>query len=116
LKKPQDVLREIVEPSRSIDEKYASVILYVNGKIVKGVVVKRTPQQVLLKENPLVNCEPTVVSADEIDEEEKSPLSPMPTGLLNALDQDKILDLLAYVYSGGDPDHALFTIVTAAQP
>jgi hypothetical protein len=39
---------------------------------------------------------------------EPSKLSPMPTGLLNLLTKDEILDLVAYVLSGGDPRHELF--------
>ena len=32
----------------------------------------------------------------------------MPTGLLNPLTKDEILDLFAYVLSGGDPRHEVF--------
>ena len=106
--KMQDMLREIVEPSRSIEDKYASVILIANGKVFKGVVVDRNETQVTIKENPLLNCEPTVIDAEEIEDEEKSKLSPMPEGLLNSLYRDEIFDLLAFVYAGGDANHPLF--------
>jgi len=106
--KPEDMVREIVEPSRNIEEKYASVILITNGKAIKGVVVKRTETEVVLKENPLIDCDPTVVNLKEVEGEEKSTLSPMPEGLLNTLYRDEILDLMAYVYSGGDSSHAFF--------
>ena len=39
---------------------------------------------------------------------EPSKISPMPTGLLNLLTKDEILDLAAYVLSGGNPRHDLF--------
>jgi hypothetical protein len=32
----------------------------------------------------------------------------MPPGLLNLLSRDEILDLAAYVLSGGDPKNAMF--------
>jgi hypothetical protein len=32
----------------------------------------------------------------------------MPAGLLNALDKEQILDLLAYILAGGSADHAAF--------
>ena len=32
----------------------------------------------------------------------------MPLGLLNTLTREEILDLLAYIQSGGDPEHVLF--------
>jgi len=37
-----------------------------------------------------------------------SKVSPMPEGLINMLKQDEILDLVAYVLSGGDAKHAMF--------
>jgi len=35
-------------------------------------------------------------------------VSPMPEGLLNMLKEDEILDLAAYVLSGGDPKNKMF--------
>jgi hypothetical protein len=37
-----------------------------------------------------------------------SALSLMPAGLVNALDKEQILDLLAYILAGGSADHAAF--------
>ena len=37
-----------------------------------------------------------------------SPVSPMPPGLLNMMEKEEIMDLLAYVLSGGKPDHPFF--------
>ncbi len=34
---------------------------------------------------------------------EASPISPMPPGLLNVLNETQVLDLLAFLESGGDP-------------
>jgi hypothetical protein len=36
------------------------------------------------------------------------PLSPMPTGLVDVLERDELLDLLAYVLSGANPLDARF--------
>ena len=37
-----------------------------------------------------------------------SKLSPMPEGLVNLLTKDDLLDLMAYLESGGKRDHAVF--------
>ena len=37
----------------------------------------------------------------------------MPTGLLNTLHEDEMLDLLAYLLSRGDRNHAMFQKTTA---
>ena len=43
-----------------------------------------------------------------IERQRPSPVSMMPAGLLNTLRRDEILDLMAYLKSGGDPNHALY--------
>ena len=58
--------------------------------------------------SPLVEAEPKVISLDSIEERVDSPISLMPRGLLNTLTKEEILDLLAYVLSGGDSSHEAF--------
>jgi hypothetical protein len=43
----------------------------------------------------------TNVNRKDIESIENSKVSPMPEGLLNTLQKDEILDLLAYLLSGG---------------
>ncbi len=59
-------------------------------------------------ENPLAKTEPLVLRKSEIEERVKSPTSVMPKGLLDKLTREEILDLIAYVVSGGDQHHKLF--------
>ena len=42
------------------------------------------------------------VDRDKIEEMKPSPVSMMPEGLLNTLDRDEVLDLVAYLLSRGD--------------
>jgi hypothetical protein len=37
-----------------------------------------------------------------------STVSPMPPGLLNMMEKEEIMDLLAYILSGDDPQHKFF--------
>ena len=48
------------------------------------------------------------INRDEIDEMMVSKTSPMPTGLFSRMTQDEILDLTAYLISGGDSEHECF--------
>jgi hypothetical protein len=50
-----------------------------------------------------------------IDVMEPSAVSMMPTGLLDTLQPDEILDLMAYLLSRGDPDSDLFAQNTSAE-
>lgn len=44
----------------------------------------------------------------EVKTMEVSKISPMPPMLLNMLTKDEVLDLVAYVLSGGDAENAMF--------
>jgi putative heme-binding domain-containing protein len=99
-----DVLTEMVEPSKVIDEKFrVHNLVLTSGKPLSGIVVQQDDKELHLrtyapdqKEDRVV-----VIPLKEIDERSPSRVSIMPEGVLNTLTQDEILDLLAYVLSGG---------------
>ena len=104
------MLTEILEPSKIIDPKYRQqAIVTKSGAVLSGVVVHEDNRSIRLVANPLDETQqPREVARDEIQERVDSKVSVMPTGLLNALTQEDILDLLAYFESGGDPTYAAF--------
>ena len=51
----------------------------------------------------------TKVKAEYLTSIEPSSISMMPPGLLNTMDKEDILDLMAYLIAGGKSDHELFT-------
>jgi putative heme-binding domain-containing protein len=109
-KQPVDVLRDILEPSYEINEKFQSYILTLDdGRQVTGLITEETPDVVKVMENPLVKCDPTVVKKASISERLKSPKSIMPEGLLSQLTREEILDLVAYVAAHGDAQSKLFS-------
>lgn len=102
-----DLLREVLEPSRLIDPKYRPVLIETrDGGLVTGIVVTRDPQVVRVRSGP--HAAPQDVPVRSIVEEAESKVSLMPEGLLVTLSKEEILDLLAYVMSGGDPGHPAF--------
>ena len=104
-----DILKEILDPSLKINEKYQSNIIELgSGKIVTGLVVEETPDVIKLVENPLVKSDPIVIKRGDIVDRQKSKLSIMPKGLLDKLTRDEILDLIAYVNARGNKEHELF--------
>ncbi len=108
--KPIEVLRDLLEPSFRINEKYQSYVFAMqSGQVVTGLVLEETPESVKVVENPLVKTDPVVLKKSEIAERAKSPTSVMPKGILDKLTREEILDLIAYVLAGGDAKHALFT-------
>jgi putative heme-binding domain-containing protein len=107
--KPVDILKDILEPSAKIDDKYRTWTFRLkSGKTVTGMILEETKETVKVIENPLTKAEPTIVKVSQIDERERSDVSMMPKGLLDKLTRDEILDLLAYIYSHADKNHDVF--------
>lgn len=108
-RKPLDVLRSMVEPSKEIEEKYQmGKFLLDSGKVVVGLVTEETDDEVTLMTDPLANCEPTILAKDEIEERLKSDISLMPAGLLDRFTEEEILELCAFVISRGDKDAPVY--------
>ena len=103
------LLRSVLEPSKEIAEKFNSYTFILDsGKIVTGMIVEENASQVKVLVDPLAKGEPAIIQKSEIEERKKSTTSIMPQGLLNKLTREEILDLIAYIYAGGDKNHALF--------
>ncbi len=106
--KRQDILEAMTEPSKVLSEQYRNTVIETTaGKVVIGRVTEETPEQVVIRPNPLESTT-VIIKASEIESREFSPVSPMPTALLNTFTQDEILHLLAYLESLGDSKHPNF--------
>ncbi|HVT90974.1 MAG TPA: hypothetical protein VHD56_19130 [Tepidisphaeraceae bacterium] len=105
----RDMLESIIEPSKVISEQFADHALRLkNGDVVVGRVVEDGDDIVVVQPNPRAP-DKTEVKKSDIASRSLSKLSPMPTGLVNILTQDEILDLLAYLEAGGRSDHPDFS-------
>ncbi|MCH2180079.1 MAG: c-type cytochrome [Mariniblastus sp.] len=97
------VLREILEPSNRIDEKYAMhMILTVDGLTITGIIQEQDKNQVVLLDNP-ESDEPTTVLMEEVEEMVKTSKSIMPKALMNQFTKDEILEMLAYLRTSQRP-------------
>jgi putative heme-binding domain-containing protein len=106
---PIEVLRDIIDPSLRINEKYQSWVIETQaGKVITGLIVEEKGDIIKVLENPLAKADPVVIKKTDIAERKKSPISIMPKGLLDKLTHEEILDLIAYVTAGGDAKHKLF--------
>jgi putative heme-binding domain-containing protein len=104
-----DHLESILEPSAKIEDKYRLWIFNLNsGKTVTAMILEENGDTVKIIENPLAKAEPRILKKSEFDNKEPAKVSLMPKGLVEKLTKDEVLDLIAYVYSKGDKNHALF--------
>lgn len=105
----RDLLESILVPSKVIDEKYRNLTVETKGGlVVVGRLVGGDETTIALSTEPLDPTQVKRIALDDIESQAHSPISPMPNGLLNTLTQAEILDLLAYLQSGGDPQHPSF--------
>ena len=108
--KPVEVLRDVLDPSFRINEKYQTYVFELeSGKTVTGLILEETPDTVKVIENPLAKATPLVLKKSDIADRTKAPTSIMPKGLLDKLTREEVLDLIAYVASRGDPNSPLLT-------
>lgn len=106
---PHDLLDQIMNPSKEINEQFVPIVITKNnGEAISGVIVNLKGDQVTVNTDPADPNQRVSVDRKEIARIEPSKVSPMPPGLLNMLTKDEVLDLLAYVLSAGDPNHAMF--------
>ena len=105
----KDILGELLEPSKKIDEKYRTQIFALEtGETVSGIVTFQDEDIVKIVENPLVANSEKTIEKFEIEDRRISDVSIMPKGLLDMLSRDEILDLIAYIVAKGDPNNHLF--------
>jgi putative heme-binding domain-containing protein len=103
---PKEVLRHILEPSLVISNRYRNFQFELqNGDEVSGLVVKEEGESLTVQAGAAASLIQTFKKSDvRIQEPLKS--SVMPPGLLNQLSPEEILDLLAFLKSGGHvPTH-----------
>ncbi len=106
---PRDILESIVHPSKVVSDQYAAIaILTVDGKVIVGRIANLNGNNLAINTNMLDPGALVNVKRDQIEEMRLSETSMMPEGLLNTLNKEEILDLMAYLLSGGDPNHQVF--------
>ncbi|MBL8898084.1 MAG: DUF1080 domain-containing protein [Planctomycetes bacterium] len=99
----RDLLDALLEPSKVISDQYQNEMLVTSwDEVFVGRVVAEDATTLELKTHPLDPRSEKIAKKD-IVERKPSNVSPMPNGLLDVLSAEEILDLLAYMESGGDP-------------
>ena len=106
---PEYLLRSLLEPSKDIEEKYRShSFVLQNGKVIIGMIVKDSPTTVEVVIDPAAKDAATPIEKSSILNQTVSEASIMPEGLLSKLSREEILDLLGYIYAGGDMKNEIF--------
>ncbi len=107
-----DLLQSMIEPSAVISDQYATSIVHrrdatsLHGLVVESGTGPRR-EVVVYPSDPKARA--TRLIGKDVLRIERSPVSQMPAGLITALNADELRDLCAYLLSGGDDKHRMFT-------
>jgi putative heme-binding domain-containing protein len=106
---PRDLLDQIIHPSKEINEQFAPVVVTrQDGSTVSGVIVNLNGDSVQINTDLSDPDQRVSVDRKQVRSIEVSKVSPMPPMLLNMLTKEEVLDLVAFVLSGGDKEHRFF--------
>jgi putative heme-binding domain-containing protein len=97
----RDIVRSIVDPNREVSDQYRQMVFETNGRVLTGRVTNMNADGVYVSTDMLDPKKEILIRREDIDEQYPSETSLMPEGLLNTLTESEILDLLAYLRSGG---------------
>jgi putative heme-binding domain-containing protein len=102
------ILESILLPSKVVSDQYANTqIITKDRNVIEGHVVKDDGDKLIVRPSPLSEATVTVEKKD-IARTQLSKVSPMPEGLVDVLNKDEILDLIAYLRAAGNPDDNAF--------
>jgi putative membrane-bound dehydrogenase-like protein len=102
------ILQEILEPSRSIEDKYRKIMFELEDDVyVSGNIIAQDETTVTIQAGLTASQEQKIVKKSIVSQRQ-SPISIMPISLLNELDKDQILDLLAFILAEGDAEAQAF--------
>ena len=111
-----DLLSSIIEPSKVISDQYgATQFLTDDGRAIVGRVVNMRGNELRVMTNMLDPSSQTVVKRDTVEATAPSKTSMMPAGLLDTFTAEEIVDLVAYLRSGGNRAHPIYKGTVAAK-
>ncbi|MCY2960119.1 MAG: c-type cytochrome [Planctomycetota bacterium] len=95
-----DMLDAILEPAKTISDQYRDVeFRTTDGDLLVGRVEGERDGVIRLRRAP--SDELVEIAESDVEMRRPYPLSRMPSGLLDSLDEEGVLDLFAYLRSGG---------------
>jgi putative heme-binding domain-containing protein len=105
----KDLCEATLDPSKVVSDQYrASLLSTTSGKVLTGRIVGDTKDAVTILVDPEDSTKIVTVPKSEIEETTASKTSLMPEKLLNTLNENEVLDLMAYLLSRGDPNDPMF--------
>lgn len=97
---PEEIAYAVFSPNHEISDQYAFTLFHLkDGKKTAGRILSETEETITIMPNPYSSTFTTKLEKATIDKQELSPISPMPPGLFNRLNEQEVADVMAYLLS-----------------
>jgi putative heme-binding domain-containing protein len=105
----KDMLDAITSPSKTISDQFGSTVFYLKeGGSVLGRLIREDKTKYYISQNPFAPEMTREVLKRNVVRTRVSEISPMLPGTINGLNREELKDLIAYLKSGGNKDHAVY--------
>jgi putative heme-binding domain-containing protein len=104
----RDLAEALIEPSKVISDQYRAHQILAGGKQFTARILNDQKDQLTVLVDPEDTTKIVDIPKADIERMEVSKISLMPSDLLSTLNQDEVLDLLAYLLSRGNKDDRMF--------
>lgn len=106
---PKDILESTINPNDVISEQYHSTIFELKaGGSVVGRLTDEDETNYYVSQNPFAPETIRTVAKSTVASTKNSDVSIMLPGMINRLNEEELKDLMAYLISGGHPDHEVY--------
>ena len=105
----KDLCESMIEPSKVVSDQYRAMVVETkDGRSYSGRIVSETTDSYTILTNPEDSTKVAQVKKGDVESMKPSTVSLMPEGLLKVLNENEVLDLLAYLLSRGNPNDPMF--------
>jgi putative heme-binding domain-containing protein len=106
----KDMLEAIIHPNKTISDQYGSTVFYLKaGGSILGRLIRQDNEKYYISQNPFDPQTVREVLKKNVLRTRVSEVSPMLGGMINALNAEELKDLMAYLKSGGNPNHPVYS-------
>src|SRR5690554_4423329 len=106
---PRDILEATIDPSAEISDQYAATNIYLkDGSSVVGRINNEDANTYFVSQNPFAPNVIREIPKSEVTDTKVSEVSVMMPGMINRLNPEELKDLMAYLISGGNPNHEVY--------
>ena len=105
----KDILVATIDPNATISDQYQSTVLELKaGGSIVGRINNEDAKNYYISQNPFAPNDIKTVSKSTVAMKKNGDVSIMMPGLINRLNEEELKDLMAYLISGGNANHAVY--------